>query len=76
MKPPAARSSASLQYCDTKNTLGRVRHSRYVGQAETHLAHLMATAIINIVRLLRWLAGEPQAQTQLSSFVRLYQGAA
>ena len=49
-----------------------VRRSRYVGQAKTHLAHLMAAAIINVVRLLRWLAGEPKAQTQRSSFARLY----
>jgi len=53
-----------------------VRRSRYVGQAKTHLAHLMAAAVINIVRLLRWLAGEPKAQTRLSPFARLYQAAA
>lgn len=52
-----------------------VRRSRYVGQAKTHLAHLMAAAVINIVRLLRWLAGEPKAQTRLSPFARLYEGA-
>lgn len=52
-----------------------VRRSRYVGQAKTHLAHLMAAAVINIVRLLRWLAGEPKAQTRLSPFARLYQAA-
>ena len=52
-----------------------VRRSRYVGQAKTHLAHLMAAAVMNIVRLLRWLAGEPKAQTKLSPFARLYQGA-
>lgn len=33
----------------------------------------MAAAIINIVRLLRWLAGEPKAQTKLSPFARLYE---
>ena len=52
-----------------------VRRSRYVGQAKTYLAHLMAAAIINIVRLLRWLAGEPKAHTTRSPFARLYQGA-
>ncbi|MEI7645098.1 MAG: IS1182 family transposase [Chloroflexales bacterium] len=51
-----------------------VRRSRYVGQAKTHLAHLMAAAVINIMRLLRWLAGEPKAQTRFSPFARLYQG--
>jgi hypothetical protein len=52
-----------------------VRRSRYIGKAKTHLAHLMAAAVITIVRLLRWLAGEPKAQTRLSPFARLYQGA-
>jgi hypothetical protein len=52
-----------------------VRRSRYVGRAKTHLAHLMAAAVMNIVRLLRWLAGEPKAQTKLSPFARLYQAA-
>ena len=39
------------------------------------MLHLMAAAVINIVRLLRWLAGEPKAQTRLSPFARLYEGA-
>lgn len=52
-----------------------LRRSRYIGKAKTHLAHLMAAAVMNVVRLLRWLAGEPKAQTQLSPFARLYQGA-
>ena len=50
-----------------------VRRSRYLGQAKTHLAHLMAAAIINIVRMLRWLAEEPKARTRPSTFARLYQ---
>ncbi|NJO84019.1 MAG: hypothetical protein HC828_15355 [Blastochloris sp.] len=52
-----------------------VRRSRYVGRAKTHVAHLMAAAAINIVRLLRWLGGEPKAQSKLSPFARRYQGA-
>jgi hypothetical protein len=49
---------------------------RYIGgQAKPHVAHLMAAAGTNIVRLRRWLAGEPKAQTRLSPFARLYQGA-
>jgi hypothetical protein len=49
--------------------------ARYVGQAKTRLAHLIAAAVINIVRLLRWLAGEPKVQTRPSPFARLYQAA-
>jgi hypothetical protein len=52
-----------------------LRRSRSMGRAKTHLAHLMAAAVINVVRLLRWLAGEPKAQTKLSPFARFYQGA-
>jgi hypothetical protein len=52
-----------------------LRRSRSMGRAKTHLAHLMTAAVINVVRLLRWLAGEQKAQTKLSPFARLYQGA-
>jgi transposase len=50
-----------------------MRSSRYFGLPKTHLQHLMTAAAINVVRLLRWLAGEPKATTQVSAFARLYQ---
>jgi transposase len=50
-----------------------MRNSRYFGLPKTHLQHLMTAAAINVVRMLRWLAGEPKATTQLSAFARLYQ---
>jgi transposase len=50
-----------------------IRSSRYFGLLKTHLQHLMTAAAINIVRILRWLAGEPKAPTQISAFARLYQ---
>lgn len=53
-----------------------IRRTRYVGHAKTHLAHLMSAAAINIVRLLRWIAGEPKAQTRFSAFAQLHQIAA
>lgn len=52
---------------------GEVRRARYFGQAKTHLQHLMTAAIINIVRILRWLAEEPKAKTRPSAFAKLYQ---
>ena len=48
------------------------RRTRYFGQIKTHLAHLMVATAMNVVRLLRWLAGEPKARTQRSDFVELY----
>lgn len=53
-----------------------LRRSRYIGQEKTHLQHLATAAAINIVRLMRWLDGEPHAQTRRSAFVRLLRPAA
>jgi hypothetical protein len=50
----------------------RLRRKPYFGQAKTHLAHLMTAAAMNLVRVLRWLAGEPKAQTQHSAFAQLH----
>jgi hypothetical protein len=49
-----------------------MRRTRYIGQARTHLAHLMTAAAINVGRLLRWIAGEPKACMRHSSFERLF----
>jgi transposase len=51
----------------------QMRQTRYFGLAKTHLQHLMIAAAINVVRLLRWLAGESKATTPISAFARLYQ---
>jgi hypothetical protein len=48
-----------------------LRRSRYIGQERTHLQHLATAAAMNIVRLMRWLDGEPLAQTRISAFVQL-----
>ncbi len=48
-----------------------LRRSRYIGQEKTHLQHLATAAAMNIVRLMRWLDGEPHAQTRRSPFVQL-----
>ncbi len=58
----------SVRTCD-------VRRSRYIGQAKVHLQHVMTAAIINVMRMLRWLAGEPKAKTSQSAFAKLYQTA-
>ena len=43
------------------------------GLPKTHLQHLMTAAAMNVVRMLRWFAGEPKATTPVSAFARLYQ---
>ena len=48
-----------------------LRRSRYVGLAKTHLQHLMTATAMNVVRLLRWLAGQTKAMTRPSAFARL-----
>jgi transposase len=53
-----------------------LRRSRYIGQARTHLQHLMTAAAMNLMRLLHWLAGEPKATTPRSAFARLFPAAA
>jgi transposase len=60
--------SQSVRTCD-------VRRTRYIGQAKVHLQHLMTAAIMNVMRMLYWLAGEPKAKTPRSAFAKLYQGA-
>lgn len=41
--------------------------------ARTHLQHLMTATAINVIRLLRWLAGEPKAATRPHVLAQLYQ---
>lgn len=50
-----------------------IRSARYIGDQRTHLQHLMTAAAINIVRILRWLAGEPKAATRPNALALLYQ---
>jgi transposase len=52
-------------------TMG-LRRSRYIGQERTHLQHVATAAALNIVRLMRWLDGEPHAKTRRTAFAQLY----
>jgi DDE family transposase len=49
----------------------RLRRTRYMGLAKTHLQHLLTATALNFVRLSNWLAGTPLATTRRSSFVKL-----
>ena len=53
-----------------------LRQARYRSAAKAHLQHLMTAAATDVVRLVRWLDGEPKVPTPVSLFARLYQMAA
>lgn len=48
-----------------------LRRSRYLGQAKTHLHHLLSAAALNLCRTIDWLNQRVRATTRTASFVRL-----
>jgi transposase len=48
-----------------------MRRSRYRGMEKTHMQHLVTATVINLVRALAWLDGEPLAKTRTSKFAAL-----
>jgi transposase len=48
-----------------------LRRTRYLGQAKTHLAHVLTAIGINLLRFDNWLQGKEPIQTKRSAFVRL-----
>lgn len=48
-----------------------LRRSRYVGQAKTHLQHVLTASALNLVRFAAWKAGVPHAKTRTSRFAAL-----
>jgi transposase len=50
-----------------------LRRARYLGQAKTHLQHILIATSMNLTRICNWLAGELPAQTRRSRFVALMQ---
>jgi transposase len=48
-----------------------LRRSRYIGQAKTHLQHILIAVAINILRVVAWVQEVPRATTRVSSFARL-----
>jgi Transposase DDE domain len=49
----------------------RVRRTRYIGMARTHLAHVLTTVAINCLRLGKWFTAVPRAKTRHSPYARL-----
>jgi transposase len=53
-----------------------LRRTRYIGQAKTHLQHVLIAVALDVVRLVAWLGGVPRAQTRHSPFAALMLAAA
>jgi len=53
-----------------------LRQCRYIGQAKTHLQHVLTAAAINFVRVSEWIDGTPVAKTRRSAFAALMASAA
>jgi transposase len=49
----------------------RLRYSRYIGLARTHLQEIASAAAINLARLFNWLVGERPTPTRVTPFLAL-----
>ena len=54
----------------------RLRRTRDIGLAKTHLGHILTAVAVNVLRIGAWLAGVPRAKTRRSAFVTLMTPAA
>jgi hypothetical protein len=52
-----------------------LRQYRYLGEAKTHLQHLVTAVAMNLIRIGEWLAGTPMAATRCSRVAALQQRA-
>jgi transposase len=50
-----------------------LRRSRYIGQAKTHLQHILIAIAINLVRFVDWINQIPRTATRTSAFATLAQ---
>jgi transposase len=56
--------SQALRRCD-------LRQARSIGEAKTHLQHLLIATALNVIRAVAWLLETPLARTRSSRFARL-----
>jgi transposase len=49
----------------------RLRRTRYIGLAKTHLRHVLTAVAVNVLRIGASLAGAPRAKTRQSAFATL-----
>jgi transposase len=50
-----------------------LRRTRYLGQAKTHLQHLLSAVALNLARFVAWVQETPLASTRTSAFAALAQ---
>jgi transposase len=48
-----------------------LRSSRYIGQAKTHLQHILIAVAIILIRFVNWLNGVPKAASRVSPWAAL-----
>ena len=48
-----------------------LRRSRYIGQAKTHLQHILVAVALNLARFVNWIHENPLAPTRKSAFSAL-----
>lgn len=48
-----------------------LRRTRYLGQAKTHLQHVLIAVAMNLARVAAWLQGQPLASTRTTPFAAL-----
>ncbi|WP_370576543.1 transposase [Paracoccus sp. MC1862] len=48
-----------------------LRRCRYLGQAKTHLQHVLTAAAMNLVRVDAWLRSQPRARMRQSRLATL-----
>ena len=51
-----------------------LRRSRYMGQAKTHLQHMLIAIAMNLARFVAWINGVPRSTTRTSTFAALATG--
>ena len=66
----AARAGVEGTISQAVQALG-MRRSRYIGEAKTHLQHVLTAAAINLKRVFAWWEGIPRAKTRTSAFAAL-----
>ena len=70
-------SILSLKRAGIEGTISQGTHSfclyrfRYLGQAKTHLQHILTAVAINLTRFVNWLNEIPLAATRKSAFIAL-----
>jgi len=66
----ALRSGAESLMSQAVDTC-EIRRTRYIGQARTHLQHVLTAVAINLIRLVDWFRDPQPTPARVSAFARL-----